>query len=199
RTQSSLLESMEERHVTVDGKTIPLPHPFFVMATQNPIELEGTFPLPEAQLDRFLLKIGLGYPDKCEEIQIMERFQKADPLQNLEAVVALPEITDLQKGRKEILVSRPVYEYIAEIIGRTRTHPSLRFGASPRGSLGLMRAGQALAALRGRDYVLPDDIKYLVLPVLGHRIILKEEELLRGEKPEKILNNIVQQIPVPTH
>lgn len=197
RTQSSLLESMEERQVTVDGKTIPLPHPFFVIATQNPIELEGTFPLPEAQLDRFLLKIGLGYPNKHEEILIMERFQKEDPLQILEAVAELPGVMELQQGRKEIGVSRPVHEYIAEIIEQTRTHPSLRYGASPRGSLGLMRAGQALALLRGRDYVLPDDIKYLVLPVLGHRIILKEEELLRGEKPESILTHIVQQVSVP--
>jgi len=198
RTQSSLLESMEERQVTVDGKTIPLPHPFFVMATQNPIELEGTFPLPEAQLDRFLLRIGLGYPDKHEEILIMERFQKADPLRELGAVAALSEVAELQQASKEIRVSRPVHEYIAEITGQTRTHPSLRFGSSPRGSMGLMRAGQALAALRGRGYVLPDDIKYLVLPVLGHRIILKEEELLRGEKPESILNSIMEQIPVPT-
>ena len=198
RTQSSLLESMEERQVTVDGKTIPLPHPFFVIATQNPIELEGTFPLPEAQLDRFLLKIGLGYPSQHEEILIMERFQKEDPIQTLMAVAELPAVQELQQGRKGIRVSRPVHEYIAEIIGQTRTHPALRYGASPRGSLGLMRAGQALALLRDRDYVLPDDIKYLVLPVLGHRIILKEEEILRGEKPENILTHIVQQVSVPT-
>lgn len=198
RTQSSLLESMEERQVTVDGKTIPLPHPFFVIATQNPIELEGTFPLPEAQLDRFLLKIGLGYPSQHEEILIMERFQKEDPIQTLMAVAELPAVQELQRGRQEIRVSRPVHEYIAEVIGQTRCHPSLRYGASPRGSLGLMRAGQALALLRGRDYVLPDDIKYLILPVLGHRIILKEEEILRGEKPENILTHIVQQVSVPT-
>ena len=181
RTQSSLLESMEERQVTVDGKTYPLPHPFFVMATQNPIELEGTFPLPEAQLDRFLLKIRLGYPDKDEEIAILERFQEEDPLLQLEAVADPGQVVELQRTRKTMHISGPVREYIADIVRATRNHPSLRLGASPRGSLGLMRAGQALAALRERDYVLPDDIKSLVLPVLTHRLILKEEERLRGD------------------
>jgi MoxR-like ATPase len=197
RTQSSLLESMEERQITVDGKTYPLPHPFFVMATQNPIELEGTFLLPEAQLDRFLLKIKLGYPEKKEEIAIMQRFQEEDPLGDLVPVANPVEVSDLQKARKGILVSQPVREYIAEIVRATRSNPALRLGASPRGSLGLMRAGQSLAALRGRTYILPDDIKYLALPVLGHRLILKEEERLRGETPEQILKKIIDQIPVP--
>lgn len=197
RTQSSLLESMEERQVTVDGKTYPLPFPFFVMATQNPIELEGTFPLPEAQLDRFLLKIRLGYPDKDEEIAILERFQEEDPLLKLEAVVEPEQIVELQHARKAIHISRPVREYITDIVRATRTNTSLRLGASPRGSLGLMRAGQALAVLRDRDYVLPDDIKSLVLSVLAHRLILKEEERLRGETPEHFLEEIIHQIPVP--
>jgi MoxR-like ATPase len=199
RTQSSLLESMEERQVTVDGQTSPLPHPFFVMATQNPIELEGTFPLPEAQLDRFLLKIHLGYPEKGEEVAILERFQEHDPLRELQPVANPEQITELQQARKEIRIARPVKEYIADIVRATRNNKSLRFGASPRGSLGLMRTGQALAALRGREYVLPDDIKYLACPVLAHRLILKEEERLRGETPVHFLDEILQQLPVPTH
>jgi len=197
RTQSSLLESMEERQVTVDGKTYPLPHPFFVMATQNPIELEGTFPLPEAQLDRFLLKIKLGYPEKAEEIAILQRFRDEDPFLDLEPVTNPAEIHNLQKARKGVHVSQPVQEYIADIVRATRSCPELRLGASPRGSLGLMRAGQALAALRERTYVLPDDIKYLTVPVLSHRLILKEEERLRGETPEEILRKTLSRIPVP--
>jgi MoxR-like ATPase len=197
RTQSSLLESMEERQVTVDSKTYLLPHPFFVMATQNPIELEGTFPLPEAQLDRFLLKVRLGYPEKDEEIAILERFQEKDPLIELEAVANPGQIVELQHARKRIRISHPVREYITNIVRATRSNTSLHLGASPRGSLGLMRAGQALAALRGREYVLPDDIKALTVPVLSHRLILKEEERLRGETPEHCLEEIIKQIPVP--
>ena len=197
RTQSSLLESMEEHQVTVDGKTYPLPYPFFVMATQNPIELEGTFPLPEAQLDRFLLKVRLGYPDKEEEIAILERFQEKDPLLELEAVANPGQIVELQHSRKRIRISPPVKEYITNIVRATRNNTSLWLGASPRGSLGLMRAGQALAALREREYVLPDDIKSLAVPVLTHRLILKEEERMRGEAAEHFLEEIISQIPVP--
>ena len=197
RTQSSLLESMEERQVTVDGKTYPLPHPFFVMATQNPIELEGTFPLPEAQLDRFLLRISLGYPEQQEEIDILERFREKDPLRTLQSVATPEQIVELQEARKRIRVSLPVKEYITGIVNATRRSASLRLGASPRGSLSLMRASQALAALRGRDYVLPDDVKLLAVPVLAHRLILKEEERLRGEAQEHLLEEIVREIPVP--
>ncbi|MFC1869161.1 AAA family ATPase [Thermodesulfobacteriota bacterium] len=197
RTQSSLLESMEERQVTVDGNTLPLPHPFFVMATQNPIELEGTFPLPEAQLDRFLLKVHLGYPEREEEISILERFQEDDPLLSLQAVTGLEEITALQDARKKVRVSQPVREYISDIVRATRDHKAVRYGASPRGSLGLMRAAQSLAALRGREYVLPDDIKTLSTPVLAHRLILKEEELLRGGTPEHFLEEILTRVEVP--
>jgi MoxR-like ATPase len=197
RTQSSLLESMEERQVTVDGRTYPLPYPFFVMATQNPIELEGTFPLPEAQLDRFLLRIRLGYPEKDEEIAILERFQEEDPLPGLEAVANPGQIARLQQARKGVRISQPVREYIIDIVRATRSKTTLRLGASPRGSLGLLRAGQALAALRKRDYVLPDDIKALVVPVLAHRLILKEEERLRGGTPEHFLVETLNQIPVP--
>ncbi len=197
RTQSSLLESMEERQVTVDSKTYLLPRPFFVMATQNPIELEGTFPLPEAQLDRFLLRVRLGYPEREEEIAILERFQTEDPLLELKAVANPEQISELQQARRRIHISDFVRDYITSIVRATRSHPSLRLGASPRGSLGLMRSGQALAALRGRDYVLPDDIKFLTLPVLAHRLILKEEERLRGETPEHFLESILSQLSVP--
>ena len=197
RTQSSLLESMEERQVSVDGQTHLLPRPFFVVATQNPIELEGTFPLPEAQLDRFLLKLRLGYPGKDGEISMMDRFREQDPLKNLKAVANPAQITDRQRARKKIRVSFPVSEYIANIVRTTREIEALRFGASPRGSLGLMRTGQALAALRGRDFVLPDDIKDLVVPVLAHRLILTDEERLRGATAEQLLVDILEQIPVP--
>ena len=201
RTQSSLLESMEERQVTVDGKTYALPNPFLVVATQNPIELEGTFPLPEAQLDRFLLRVRLGYPEKNEEIAIMDRFQAQDPLIDLEPIAHPDQIVALQQARKAIRLSAPVKEYIADIVRLTRTCSNLRLGASPRATLNLMRAAQALAALRGREYVLPDDVKFLAAPVLAHRLILKEEEGMRGENrgelAERFLAEILTQIPVP--
>jgi MoxR-like ATPase len=197
RTQSSLLESMEERQLTIDGKTYPLPKPFLVLATQNPIELEGTFPLPEAQLDRFLLKISLGYPNKTEEMAMLKRFQKDDPFVTLEPVAGPEQLTHLQHLRKEITISSPIREYITDIVVTTRNTESLRFGSSPRGSLGLMRASQGLAAIEGRSYVLPDDVKKLVHPVLAHRIILNEEEKLSGQTPENLLAEIVSKIPVP--
>lgn len=197
RTQSSLLESMEERQVTVDGSTLHLPRPFFVMATQNPIELEGTFPLPEAQLDRFLLKIRLGYPDKSEEIAILERFEKEDPFSNLKAVANPEDITGLQSARKSIRISHPIREYITDIVGETRRHASLKYGSSPRGSIGLMRASQALAMLRGRDYILPDDIKHLAIPVLAHRLIVKGEDRIKGVTSGEILNEIIEQVRIP--
>jgi len=197
RTQSSLLESMEERQVTIDGQTRLLPQPFFVMATQNPIELEGTFPLPEAQLDRFLLRINLGYPQREEEITMMERFQRQDPLVALDTTASLSELSALQTTRKDVHVSPPIREYIADIVGATRNHAALRYGASPRGSLGLMRAGQALAVVKGRGYVLPDDIKHLARPVLAHRLILEEGEQLRGTTTQQIVDDVISRIPVP--
>jgi len=197
RTQASLLECMEERQVTVDGQTHPLPAPFFVMATQNPIELEGTFPLPEAQLDRFLLKTRLGYPDRDEEIRILERFRESDPLEQLNSVVAPDDIAKLQQARRGILVSEPVRDYIVDMVRATRDHPAIQFGASPRGSLGLMRAAQARATLQGREYILPDDVKYLARPVLAHRLILKEEERLRGESTDHLIGELIGRIPVP--
>jgi MoxR-like ATPase len=197
RTQSSLLESMEERQVTVDGTTYQLPHPFFVMATQNPIELEGTFPLPEAQLDRFILRISLGYPDQNEEMAILDRFQETDPLAELTPVATPELISRMQQARKGIRVSRPVKEYITNLVRATRQHRSLRLGASPRGSLSLMRAGQAAAVLKGREFVLPDDIKSMALPVLAHRLIMRDEVRLQGETQEHVLEEIILQVPVP--
>jgi len=197
RTQSSLLESMEERQVTVDGETYTLPRPFFVIATQNPIELEGTFPLPEAQLDRFLLKTHLGYPDRQEEIAILERFRGKDPLEDLGAVIELEAFMKLQQARQQIRVSNPIRGYIADIVRSTRDHSALQYGASPRASLGLMRAAQGMAALKGRPFVLPDDVKQLADAVLSHRLILKEEERLRGVEISRIVEDIIAQTPVP--
>jgi len=197
RTQASLLESMEEGQVTVDGVTLSLPRPFFVIATQNPIELEGTFPLPEAQLDRFLLCVDLGYPSREEEDAILRRFQQDDPLAELQAVTTPQQILELQQARRKILVSAPVREYIVSLVEATRRSGALRFGVSPRGSLHLMRAAQALAMLREREYVLPDDVKDLVTPVLAHRLVLQVEERLKGVTPQKILEEMVTGIPVP--
>jgi MoxR-like ATPase len=197
RTQSSLLESMEERQVTVDGQTYPLPSPFFVVATQNPIELEGTFPLPEAQLDRFLLKIKLGYPEREEEIQILDRFRETDPLKELGPVIEPEAFVELQQASKQVLVSEPVAAYITDIVRATRDHAALQYGASPRASIGLMRAVQGLAGLKERTFVLPDDVKQLAEPVLCHRLILKEEERLRGTEPKQIIEDIIDRIPVP--
>ena len=197
RTQASLLESMEEGQVTVDGVTFSLPRPFFVIATQNPIELEGTFPFPEAQLDRFLLCVDLGYPSREEEHAILRRFQQDDPLAELQAVTTPQQILELQQARRKILVSAPVREYIVSLVEATRRSGALRFGVSPRGSLHLMRAAQALAMLREREYVLPDDVKDLVTPVLSHRLVLQVEERLKGVTPQKILEEMVTGIPVP--
>lgn len=197
RTQSSLLESMEERQVTVDGETLPLPAPFFVMATQNPIELEGTFPLPEAQLDRFLMRTDIGYPERSEELLILARFQENEPQTDLAAVASLDQIAALQIERRKIAVSPPVREYVVALISATRQHSGIRLGASPRASLSLMRAGQALAALRNRTFVLPDDIKYLAAPVLQHRLILDDTEQLRGLTALQVIKIILDQIPIP--
>lgn len=197
RTQSSLLESMEEGQVTVDGTTMPLPRPFFVIATQNPIEQEGTFPLPEAQMDRFLLRIDLGYPSRKEERLILERFRETDPLKDLQAVTTPEEVLRMQRERRSIRVSSVIKDYIVSIVGATRQSRFLRFGASPRSSLHLMRAAQAYAALAGREYVLPDDVKFLVTPVLAHRLILRNEEKIRGITAREILEDLVHGVAVP--
>jgi len=198
RTQASLLESMGEFQVTVDSVTMDLPKPFFVIATQNPIEMDGTFPLPEAQLDRFLMKIDIGYPDRSEELTILDRFMRNDPLVGLEAVSSPERIVELQKRRSDVLVAPQVREYIADLVGATRSHPKVRYGASPRGSLGLIKAAQALAAIRGRGYVIPDDVKELAGPVLTHRIILRHEERAKGMSASAVVAEILEKVPVPS-
>jgi len=198
RSQSSLLESMQERQVTVDSVTRALPSPFFVIATQNPIELEGTFPLPEAQLDRFLMQIKLDYPSQKEEMAILERFKKEDPLEKLQAVATAEEILKLQKERQKIHVSKEINHYIVSLAKATRNSPRIRYGASPRASFHLMQASQALAALRDRDFVLPDDIKELFIPILTHRMVIETKERLKGITSQKILKEILEQTEVPT-
>ena len=198
RTQASLLESMGEFQVTVDSVTFDLPKPFFVIATQNPIEMDGTFPLPEAQLDRFLMKIDIGYPTKDEELAILERFLQDDPLAELDSVSSPERIVKLQKKRSLVTVAPQVRVYIADLVGATRGHPQVRYGASPRGSLGLIRAAQALAAIRGRDFVIPDDVKELALPVLTHRIILRHEDRAKGASASAVMAEIIDKVPVPS-
>ena len=197
RTQSCLLESMQERQVTVDIETIPLPRPFMVIATQNPVELEGTFPLPEAQLDRFLLKVRLGYPSQDEEESILIRFQKENPLDSLTSVVDAAELLELQRLCRQVQVEDSVRNYIVTVVGATRHHEGIKLGASPRASLGLYIASQALAAIEGRNYVIPDDVKHLAVPVLAHRLILKAETGIRGQSAENILEEIASATPVP--
>jgi len=198
RTQSSLLESMGEFQVTVDGGTMELPRPFFVIATQNPIEMDGTFPLPEAQLDRFLMKIDIGYPTREEELAILERFQGEDPLERLEAVTTPERLVELQRRRCGIVIAPPVREYVADIVAATRRHPQVLYGASPRGSIGLVKSAQALAAVRGRDFVLPDDVKELAQPLLAHRLILRPEERAKGASARKIVDGILSRVSVPS-
>src|ERR671930_977139 len=172
KTQSALLEAMEERQVTVDGTTYRLPMPFLVLATQNPVEFAGTFPLPEAQVDRFLIRVNLGYLDVAHEVQVLDRFQRDSPIEQLEAVVSADEVLAAQRAVQEIYVDEQLKDYIARVTHRTRSHADVGLGASSRGSLGLFRTAQARAALEGRDFVTPDDIKTLAPPVLAHRLIL---------------------------
>jgi MoxR-like ATPase len=197
RTQSCLLESMQEHQVTIDVETMPLPRPFMVIATQNPIELEGTFPLPEAQLDRFLLRIRLGYPDADEENAILSRFQQENPLDTLKPVIKSSELVQLQKICRQVYVEESVRNYIIAIAQSTRSHKRIKLGASPRASLNLYFTSQALAAIRGRNYVIPDDVKHLAIPVLAHRTIVKAETGIRGQSAESILKEIVDTVPVP--
>ncbi|CEG25391.1 AAA family ATPase [Bacillus sp. B-jedd] len=197
KTQSALLEGMEESSVTVDGVTHHLEKPFFVMATQNPIEYEGTYPLPEAQLDRFLLKMKMGYPEIHEEMEVLDRAQKNPPIEELEPVVSLVDLRELQQEIKNVFVDDTIKRYIVDISHRTRLHENVYLGASPRGSIGLMKAAQAYAFICGRDYVLPDDIQFLAPAVLSHRIILKSEAKFEGITAEEIINRIVARVPVP--
>jgi MoxR-like ATPase len=197
RTQSALLEAMQERQVTVDGETMALARPFLVLATQNPIELEGTFPLPEAQVDRFLLRLKLGYPTADEEDAILLRFESGDPLADLQPVVSADALTEMQRQVRAVHVNESVRRYILQICRATREHPAIELGASPRASLGLYHASQALAALRGRDYVLPDDAKHLAPYVLTHRLMTSPQARLRGRSKEQIVEEIVATVPVP--
>ena len=197
RTQSALLEAMAERQVTVDQDTVPLPAPFLVLATQNPIELEGTFPLPEAQIDRFLLRLSLGYPSESDEEAMVERFEDADPLSALKPVASAEEVLRIQAMVRQVYISAALRTYVVQLVRATRNHPDVELGASPRATLGLYRCSQALAAIRGQDYVTPDDIKALARPALAHRVILKSMARLRERTQESVIGDLLEQQPVP--
>lgn len=197
KTQAALLEGMEEASVTVDGNTLSLGSPFFVMATQNPIEYEGTYPLPEAQLDRFLFKMNMGYPTPEEEVRILHTTEKRQPINELQSVITLEELQEMQKRVKEVHVDVTVKEYIVDLVNRTRTHQSVYLGASPRGSVALMKAAQAYGFIHGRDYVLPDDVQYLAKYVLPHRIILKSEAKFEGMTAEQVVKKVIDRTPIP--
>jgi len=197
RTQSALLEAMQEQQITIDGETHPLPRPFLVIATQNPIELEGTFPLPEAQIDRFLLRISLGYPTEDEEHAMLLRFERDDPLEQLVPVTTPQALRALQRRVRETRVEESVRGYIVDVVRATREHPDIELGVSPRGTLALYRSAQALAAIRGRNYVLPDDVKYLAPNALTHRVMISPTTRLRGRALTDILVDVIEGVPVP--
>ncbi len=197
RTQSALLEAMQERQVTVDGVTRPLPRPFLVMATQNPVELEGTFPLPEAQIDRFQLRVQIGYPTQTEENEILARFRLSDPMEELEAVTTPEEIQTLQQERRAIRVEDSVRDYVVRIARATRQNADIQLGASPRATMALFQAAQAWAALQGRAFVLPDDVKAMALDVFAHRLMIAPQAQLRGRSAAELIEDIVSAVPVP--
>jgi MoxR-like ATPase len=197
KTQSALLEAMEERQVTVDGATYKLGPPFMVLATQNPIEYEGTFPLPEAQLDRFLLRIRLGYASRTEEMEVLDRQHRIHPIETINQVISLEELLEAQAAIKEIYVDDLVKSYIVDLVHETREHPDVYLGSSSRGALALYRLGQARAAMFGRDYVLPDDVKQLAPAALGHRIIVGPAARIKDVEPEEIVQDILNKVPVP--
>ncbi len=196
KTQSALLECMEERQATIDGITYPMPDPFLVIATQNPIEYEGTFALPEAQLDRFMLKIRMGYPGPAEEILILDEQKRQHPLETIASVLSADELRAMQAAIREVYVDPSVSDYIIRLVGATRTHPDVYLGASPRGSIALYRASQALAALRGRDYAIPDDVKELAEPALGHRVIVKTSSTVRDIDAGQIVREVLDSVAV---
>lgn len=198
RTQAALLEAMAESKVTVDGRSHDLTPPFLVIATQNPVDHEGTFPLPEAQLDRFLMKFQLGYPSMEEELKMLSMLQHKHPLETIGEVVSAAEIIACQQAVRDVHMDDKVRQYIMEIVHATRDHEDLTLGASPRGSIALFRGSQAMAALRGRDYVLPDDVKFIVAPILAHRLINSPESRLRKVTPEQVVQDVVSEIAVPT-
>ena len=197
KTQSALLEAMEELQVTVDGVTRPLERPFVVMATQNPIEHEGTFPLPEAQLDRFLMRISLGYPTFSEELSVIEQQEQTHPIDELQAVASPGDVTGLQDAAKKVYVDTAVREYIVTLIDATRNHEDVSLGASPRASLGMFRAARGLAIMRDRDYVIPDDVKELAHAVLAHRLILSPSARMRGLQTAQVIDGLLESVAVP--
>jgi len=197
KTQSALLEAMEERQVTVDGETYPVPHPFLVLATQNPIEYEGTFPLPEAQVDRFMLRIHLGYPSKQNEIEMLNRQSDHHPIHDLQQVVSAEELIAAQQAIRSVYVDDLVKSYIVDLVTTTRDHPDVYLGASPRGSLALFHAARAWAAINGRDYVLPDDVKRLAEPTLAHRLIVNPSARIKNVTPQQVIEDALQHTPVP--
>jgi MoxR-like ATPase len=197
RTQSALLEAMQERQVTIDGVTHHLDSPFLVLATQNPIELEGTFPLPEAQIDRFMLRVSIGYPDEGEESNILERFRSADPLTELQPVSSPEEVLVMMQARQQVRVVEPVRDYIVKVARATRQNGEIELGASPRATLALYQASQAWAAIHGRDFVLPDDVKRMAPVVLTHRLIISPQAQLRGRRISDLVADIVEALPVP--
>ena len=197
RTQSALLEAMQERQVTVDGQTMPLPHPFMLIATQNPIELEGTFPLPEAQLDRFLLRMRIDYPGADDERAMLYRFKEAQPLETLTPVLTGEALLALLPTVRAVQVAEPVANYMLAIVRATREHPALELGASPRAALALFRACQSLAAISGRHFVLPDDVKQLAQSVLAHRLVITAQSRLHGQDATQILDEVLERTPVP--
>jgi MoxR-like ATPase len=198
KTQSALLEVMEENQVTVDGTTYPVPQPFLVLATQNPVEYAGTFPLPEAQLDRFLLRVHMGYPSHRDEVAILDRHAARRGPVALSPVASGAEILRMQEEVQDVRVSEPVQDYIARIAARTRAHESITLGASPRGAIALMRAARARAYLLGRAYVLPDDVQSLAEPVLLHRLVLRPEASLHGGSGARLLSELIRALPVPS-
>ncbi|MFV2062362.1 MAG: AAA family ATPase [Chloroflexota bacterium] len=196
KTQSALLECMEERQMTIDGETRPMPVPFMVIATQNPIEYEGTFPLPEAQLDRFMLRLRMGYPEHIDEMLILDGQKRAHPVDSLRSVASVEDVLAMQSAVREVYVDAAISDYIVRLVSSTRSHPDVYLGASPRGSLALYRAGQALAALTGRDFVIPDDVKALAEPALAHRLILKTAATIRGMDGRGIISEILMSVPI---
>ncbi|MBU5467921.1 MoxR family ATPase [Virgibacillus sp. MSJ-26] len=197
KTQSSLLEGMEEKSVTVDGNTIQLSQPFFVMATQNPIEYEGTYPLPEAQLDRFILKLNMGYPSMADELEMLERMSRNHPIETISPVMTKEELVSIQEEVKDVYVDQNVQQYIVNLVKATRENENIFLGVSPRGSIALMSVAKALAFIYGRDYVIPDDVKFMSPYVLSHRIILNSRAQYEGKTSEDIVRSIVEQTFVP--
>ena len=196
KTQSALLECMEEHQATIDGTTYPMPDPFLVIATQNPIEYEGTFALPEAQLDRFMLRLRLGYPEPVDEIVILDEQKRRHPIDELLEVATVEELQGLQAAVREVYVDPAVADYIVRLVGATRAHADVYLGASPRGSLALYKAGQAYAALNGRDYVIPDDVKALAEPALAHRLIVKTAASIREVDPDAVVHELLETVPI---